>query len=905
MARDQQSLYSLNRGVVDRRGLARADVKRLALAAEVQTNWMPREIGPMFLRPGFGYLGASYNNQFAREVRFEFATDDLAGIELTNSSMRIWEQDQLLTRPAVSTAITNGEFASDLTGWTSHDEAGATSSWVASNNMQFVGDGNNRAIREQTVTCTDTYTEHALRIHVSHGPVYLRVGSTSGGDEYVSETVLREGYHSISFTPAGNFYVRFFSSRVAAVNVGSVEIESSGVVVLPTPWTTSTLSQLRCDQSGDVVFVGCSGLQQRRIERRGTRPNARSWSVCLYQSDDGPFKLENTTSTTLSASAIIGNITLTASKALFKSTHVGALFSLTSSSQAVTASISAENVFTSSIRITGLAATRAFAIKITGTFTATVVLQQSFDNVTWSDVPTKSYSAAATDSYNDSVDNAIIYYRIGVKTGAYTSGTAVCTLTFPSGSIRGIVRVTGYTSATVASAEVLTDLGSTDATAIWEEGYWSNASGWPDSVVIHEGRMWWAGKNGVWGSISDAYDSFDETFLGDAGPINRTIGSGPVDTIEWLLSLKGLLMGSQGAEHCVRSSSLDEPITPTNFNIKTPGTQGSGDVAAVKIDQNGYFVGRSGCKLFELTFDVRNYDYIADNLMELAPEIGLPGIVRIDVQRNPDTRIHCVRSDGTVVVCVINRVEQVLAWIPVTTSGFVEDVVVYPAAAGQLDDQVYYWVRRTIGGSPVRYREKWAQELDCRGGTLNLQADSYVTFSGANITAPSVPHLSGQQVVVWADGRDVGTDDTTDPANWTQRYSIDATTGLLTPPLRDPAANVVVGLPYSAQFQSARMGLQPQGGSPLNQQKVGKHIGFILADTHRQGIRFGPSFDVLDNMPMIEDGTLVTQEVSADYDQNYIEFPGTWTTDLRICIVAQAPRPATVSAVTFDMEQNT
>ena len=115
--------------------------------------------------------------------------------------------------------------------------------------------------------------------------------------------------------------------------------------------------------------------------------------------------------------------------------------------------------------------------------------------------------------------------------------------------------------------------------------------------------MWWAGINGVWGSVSDAYDSFDETLTGDAGPINRTIGSGPVDTINWILSLQRLVLGAQGAEWLAKSSSLDEPLTPTNFNLKTASTQGSGAVDPIKIDQGGVFVNRSGTRVYELAFD--------------------------------------------------------------------------------------------------------------------------------------------------------------------------------------------------------------------------------------------------------------------------------------------------------------
>ena len=897
MGRAIPSLYSLNRGVVDRRGLARSDVKRLAMAAEVQTNWMPKVLGPMMLRVGLGYLGGILNNAPARFLKFIFATDDLAELELTDSTMRIWIGDRVLTRQAVTTTVVNGEFTTDLTGWTSYDATGATSNWSAGR-MQLVGNGTARAIREQHVVNTSAGIEHGIRIVIARGPVMMRIGSTSGDDDLLSETVLYTGTHSLAITPPGDFYIRFFSSQAPLVWVESCEIEAAGAVLLPTPWLASDLNNIRYDQSADVLFLACKGRQQRRIERRGARPGGRGWSVVLYQSPDGPFMLQNTSPTTLTASAITGNITVTSSVPLFKATHVGALFSITSIGQQTTVAASAANTFSPSIRVTGLSAQRGFAIVITGTFVATVVLQQSFDNATWADVGGQTWTAPTSTTYGDGLDNQIAFYRIGIE-GLYTSGTVNASLIFTQGSIRGVVRVTDFVSSTQVGAEVLTSLGGVGATAVWEEGKWSDLRGWPTSLGIHEGRMWMAGQNGVQGSVSDAFDSFDETFLGDAGTIDRTVGSGPVDTINWIMSLKGMLIGAQGAEYSVRSSSLDEPLTPTNFNLKASSTQGSGVTQAVKVDQMGYFVDRTGCKVFELVFDIRSYDYTADDVMELAPEIGRPGIVRIDVQRRPDTRVHMVRSDGTAVVCVMNAQEQVRALILVQTDGFIEDVVVQPAIAGLLDDQVYYVVRRTINGATVRYREKWAQETDCRGDLpLCMLADSCVTFGGSPRSVFPVPHLIGQSVVVWADGIDVGTDDTVTP--WVQRYAVDVN-GNVTLPVA--ATNVVIGLPYAAQFQSAKLGVQ-DGGSTLNQQKKTNHIGLILADTHRRGLQFGPTFDYMDDMPMVEDGTLVTQEVLPDYDQNLIEFPGTWTTDMRVCIVGQAPRPATVMAITIDEVQN-
>ncbi|HAC30717.1 MAG TPA: hypothetical protein DCF82_23370, partial [Marinobacter hydrocarbonoclasticus] len=68
---------------------------------------------------------------------------------------------------------------------------------------------------------------------------------------------------------------------------------------------------------------------------------------------------------------------------------------------------------------------------------------------------------------------------------------------------------------------------------------------------------------------------------GDAGPISRAIGSGPVDVINWLLPAQRLLVGTEGSEKSARSNSLDEPLTRTNFNLKTISTQGSARVPAV------------------------------------------------------------------------------------------------------------------------------------------------------------------------------------------------------------------------------------------------------------------------------------------------------------------------------------
>lgn len=881
------AFFGFNRGLASRLALARVDLKRLAFSAETMDNWMPRVLGSMMMRPGMAYLGASKSNLQARHLPFIFSTDDTALVELTNTVMRVWVNDALVTRVSVGSTVANGNFDTNLTSWTDSDEAGGTSAWQTGGYMGLTGDGTNAAIRDQTVTVAgaDQNKEHALRIVIQRGPVVLRVGSTVGGDEYISETTLDTGYHSLAFTPTGDFTIRFQSILKRIVLVDSCNVEAAGVMEITAPWLTADLRMIRSDQSGDILFIAAKGYLQRKIERRGTT----SWSLVWYLSDNGPYLNENKTETTIAASATSGNVTLTASRGIFVSGHVGCLFRVKSVGQRVTAAIAAQNTFTNTIQVTGVGEQRRFAITITGTWVATVTLQRSV-GVTGNWVDVNNYTSNVATTYADGLDNQIVFYRIGIKTGNYTSGTATCTLDYPLGSISGVARITGYTSATSVSAEVLTEFGSTDASKYWSEGSWSTISGFPTAVAFYEGRLWFAGQNGIFGSVSDDFYNFNPDTVGDSGPINRTVGSGPVDDINWILPLQRLIIGAEGAEHSVRATSFDEVLTPSNFNIKEASTQGSNSTVAAKIDSRGVFVQRGGTRLFELAFDAEVGDYRSTESTIIVPEIGEPSIVHVAIQRLPDTRIHCVRSDGVVAVMIYNHVENVSCWVtvsPTGASGLVEDVVVLP---GNTEDAVYYSVKRTINGSTVRYLEKWALESEARGTALTKTADAFITYSGAAVTTiTGLGHLEGQNVTVWGNSKDLG---------------MKTVVGGQIDTISEAVTTAVIGLPYTAKWKSTKLAyVTPGEPLSLTHPKRVFQLGFVLVDSYAQSLKFGPSFTNLDDLPIFEeDLEIPASTLDADYDERLIEFPGEWSSDSRICLQAQSPRPVTVLAAVVAYE---
>lgn len=901
MAASAPAILAFNRGRISPLALARIDFKRTAMSAEVQTNWMPRALGSMGLRAGLGYTGATRSNLTSVSLPFVFSTDDTARLELTNLKMQVWVNDVLVTRPAVTATIANGGFGIDLTGWSDEDTGTAVSSWLTGGFLSLIGDGNSAAKRRQQVTCGNVGVRHALNIVIERGPVLLRVGSAAGLDDYIAEATLLTGYHSLAFTPAGDFWIDLFSFTEAASLVDSVAVAPAGAMEVTTPWLEADMGLVRWDQSGDVLFCACSGYRQRRIERRATD----SWSVVLYQSDDGPFRVQNVGPVTITPSATSGDITLTASQALFKSTQIGTLFKLVQSGQSQDVSATGADQWSDPIRVTGVDGARVFSLFISGTWVATVTLQYSVASPgDWVDATSGSFTANDALSYDDTLDNQVIYYRIGVKAGGYTSGTVEARLEYSSGSQTGIARVTSFTSSTVVNAAVLSAFGGTSESADWSESYWSAYRGFPSAVALHEGGLWWAGKNRIWRSIIDAFSSFDDEFEGDAGPISRSIGSGPVDSIFWLISGSRLLIGAAGYVLMGRSSSLDEPITPTNFNMKAIDAPGDGaaSVNAVRSGTSAVYVQQSGQRVYQADVGPNGYDYVATDLTDLVPEAGEPSVIKIVEQSQPERRRHCIRSDGTVALQVYGKQEEVTAWIDIETTGaagFVEDAVVLP---GAVEDQVYYTVRRTIDGATVRYHEKWALESQLRGFPEARLSDAYAVYSGAaTTTLTGLDHLEGEEVTVWgwntvmpflnAEGDAIGRD-----------LGVFTVTGGAISGLSDAVTNAVTGLAYTARYKSTKLSYAAEA---LTAKKRVSRLGIIARWIHALGLRYGPNFDELDDLPQVEGAQIIDpDDMRSSYDEEQFEFGGNWDTDSRLCLEAASPRPVTILGCILGVETN-
>ena len=903
--RERSYLFAMNGGAVSPLALGRVDLSRMRISAEVMKNCFPRVIGPMQARPGLGYLSSTDSDGAARNIPFIFSAEDTALVELSDEKLRVRVDGELVSRASVATVVTNGDFSSS-TGWTlTTTSTGVSTISGGVLTLRTPARGSTTlAKRSDSVSGPDQGVEHAIEITVDQGPVKFRCGSNDAGDEYIAETSLDTGFHSLAFTPAsGTYYIYFTCESEASRIVSDVSIASSGVMEITTPWDENGLFKLRYDQSGDVIYAVSSdrAYPPMIIERRGVT----SWSLVKYEFFDGPFR-GKTADVTLDSSENTGIGTLTASAAFFKAGHVGCVFRLSHPASVIGESLSGEYRFTEAIRVSGSTKydidsdgtdenteERDVLWFTTGTWAGTLTLQiGDSENGPWRPFSTHTGNVSAT-TITPGTSNSVAYIRAGFLS-AYTSGTVNVIMIYLGGGGDGYCRVTGITSPTVATMEITKRIHSGAETREWSEGQFSGLRGWPSAVGLFEGRLWFGGLDNLAGSISDGFKSFDLDTEGDSGPIIRSIASGAVNSVKWILGLSRLCMGTSGAEPVGRSSSFDEPVTPTNFSIKDASTQGSADVQAVKIDRSAIFVQRSGKRAYDLSYSIDAQDYSSSEISRFHPTVLDAGVKLVAVQRQPDTRVWFVLNDGTCAILTYERSEDVLSWYTFETDGLIEDVAVLPNTG---DDDVYLVVNRTIDGGTARYVEKLAYDTQAQGGETNYMADAYVTADlVASDTVTGLAHLEGEDVVVWADGAAIMDGD--EPDTFT------VSSGGITLP-EAVTGTVIVGLAYDWQWQSAKLAYGVSDGAPLSRRKTLRDVAPILYKTHMRGIRAGQTFDAMDYLPLSFQGeTLDANTLLETYDAQSYCIPGGWDTDARLCLAGQAPLPCTVLSLSLTMEAN-
>lgn len=347
----------------------------------------------------------------------------------------------------------------------------------------------------------------------------------------------------------------------------------------------------------------------------------------------------------------------------------------------------------------------------------------------------------------------------------------------------GVVKITAFTSTTVVSGTVQAEpdgtagnLGGTTAVTDWAEGAWSYVRGWPQVVMFHEGRLYYAATTyqpgGVWASVPFAYDNFSEG-PNDDDAINIELNADTVVSIRWMSSSpKGLQLGTTGGVFVLGSGSQGLPITPDNISAPRETFVGTADIQAKRMLGYTYYVKNDLQRFLEsgYQFDVDSVDAIdttllADHILN-APEPTtnpsrgsheLGGAYEIDSQQSPNDRIWIVRDDGQIAILTRNVRQEVTGWARFVAgetfscdgksgTGSYESIAIIEREGAE--DQIWVIVNRLINGTAQRYVEFFTPEnfkyvwdpvrLDCSLSLNNPIDITAITLSDPIvITAPA------------------------------------------------------------------------------------------------------------------------------------------------------------------------
>ena len=308
----------------------------------------------------------------------------------------------------------------------------------------------------------------------------------------------------------------------------------------------------------------------------------------------------------------------------------------------------------------------------------------------------------------------------------------------------------------------------------WELGAYSDTTGYPSVVTIHQGRVVMGSskehprrldmtQTGGFNTTSVNFKPFNEDGLVvDSNGISINIGGGDGSGLQWVQSLGGALaVGSTSSEGMVEGGSAGSgaAITPSNAAYRTQATSGSSNVQPIVIGKSLLHIQRTGRRLYELTYQIDTDGYSALDLTELAEHLTRSGIVDFAWQQNPINTLWCVLANGGLIAITYEKNANVIGWHHHTIGGKdtkVNSVAVIPSP-DLSHDELWMIVERTVNGATtktVEYMDRWYE--DDIGIRNAYHLDGGLTYSTPDVAITGITSANPAVVTCGTHGLSTG-----------------------------------------------------------------------------------------------------------------------------------------------------
>lgn len=483
-----------------------------------------------------------------------------------------------------------------------------------------------------------------------------------------------------------------------------------------------------------------------------------------------------------------------------------------------------------------------------GVWTADIAVQRSVDGGrTWDTIRTVS---GRSDRNVDITGTAVQlgFYRFILSVPAGVSPTPInagatnprVVFEIVDAFLYGLVQITAVANNLSATANVVTELASTNPTEYWSEAAWSNYRGFPRAVASFQQRIIYASSGyepqRIWATVTNDIENFalgDQTQATDSFAFDLNAPSrGP---IQWLIAQTDLFAGFSGAEWVINSGSTSTSsgasgaaITPTNINAVEHSTWGSAEgVAPAIVGDAVVYTQRQATSLRQMMFSIYTAKYMSQDLTTLSDHLFASGIAQLCYMTRwrKQSIIWAVTQQGILCGMTYELDQEVFGWSrhqtgygqvdsngnPLGNDNGFESVSVLDGK-GLNDDEVWVVTNRLIGGVQTRFIERmdpfnWEEAFTAAPNppAPNL-AQCFLVDCGITITSPGtltltgLSYLEGRYVVGLADGNAFGP------------LLVSSGSVTLPPSIPTTVGTVNIGLPISYAGQPMRLDADPRAG---------------------------------------------------------------------------------------------
>lgn len=863
----------------------RTDIAKYDSGAAVLRNFFVLRYGGAANRPGFKFIAQTYNNKKAVLIPFMYSTDQNYIVEITAGRCQFYTDGGIVVKEDGTPYSIENFFAdkdledaakikytqsADVLFIVHPAHAPMTLTRYGSLDWRFEAmditggpfDASNFnsayiVTKTQQWTTPGTYTVHIpagidsieYKIagagggggggnHMSHGP-YLYGGNGGSGELLTGKmTVTSNSDYQVIVGAggAGGVGVKYSDSQTSGKSGGNSSFGNisarggGGGYRATTPsYSSSEGEWIGGSDGANGTSYGAGGAGGNGTNWGGGTAGSggNGWVEILYSASIGD-------NTTVKASDVYGDITLTASDDIFAKSDEGSLFSLThfleTDYKKGTPSSTGGN-----LQVSVLPKSNVY-VESFGFWDGNFSLEK-YDPVSLQWVNVRTQSGNRSQNYSLTEENtseSIASYRVtstefntDVWSGENEKQRGYITIQSIGGDYTGYVLITEYVSPTVVKGTVKKQLASTNETRDFAFAAWNGEKGYPSATGFYEDRLVFAGSKGFpqtfWTSKTGDYYNFGTSIpSADDDGITATLNGGQMNGIKAIIAFGEMLLLTAGGEFKV--SGGGKAITGSNVLSQPQEYRGVSDVNPVTIGSRIIYVQHQGNIIRDLAYSYDVDKYTGDDLNLLASHL-FEGhkIISMAYQQIPNSIVWCVRDDGLLLGLTYIKEQDIYAWHQHTTAG--GKFVSVCNIGGSTEDKLYAVIER--GG------QYYVEIMESRDKSTNVEdqffVDSGITYEGEPAGEISgLEHLEGYTVAILADG------------NVLPRQTVENGKVLL----GNKYKKVHVGLPIDAEIKTLPIDFTAQDGTYLSRKKRIATVTLLLKDS--RGGLFGMKENELD-----------------------------------------------------------